>query len=45
MAAPQCTRCGCRILGHGLEVAEQMFCCAHCARESGHSEPADRVGG
>ena len=34
--APQCDHCGCRILGHGVEVAE------HCARESGHSELIDR---
>ena len=41
--APQCAHCGCRILGHGIEVDETIFCCAHCARESGHDEPTDRV--
>jgi DNA-directed RNA polymerase subunit RPC12/RpoP len=40
--APQCAHCGCRILGHGTEVGETMYCCAHCARESGHSDVADR---
>ncbi|MGH3804584.1 MAG: hypothetical protein ACRDTD_31480 [Pseudonocardiaceae bacterium] len=43
--APQCAHCGCRILGHGVEAAESMYCCAHCARKAGHSEPADRVSG
>ena len=31
--APVCEHCRCRILGHGVEVAGQFFCCAHCARE------------
>ncbi|MDX5969845.1 hypothetical protein SIM91_42440 [Rhodococcus opacus] len=43
--APQCGHCGCRILGHGVEVDEQMYCCAHCARASGHQGPTDRVDG
>jgi hypothetical protein len=33
--APVCEHCRCRVLGHGVEVAGQMFCCAHCARSSG----------
>jgi hypothetical protein len=33
--APICEHCRCRILGHGVEVDGQMFCCAHCARHSG----------
>lgn len=33
--APRCKHCGCTILGHGLEAGGTMFCCAHCARESG----------
>ena len=31
--APQCEHCGCRILGHGVEVEGRFYCCAHCARE------------
>lgn len=42
--APQCTHCGCRILGHGVEADGQIYCCAHCARESGHDELTDRAG-
>lgn len=42
MIAPQCGHCGCRILGHGLEAGDAIYCCAHCARESGHPELVDR---
>jgi hypothetical protein len=40
--APRCAHCGCAIIGHGHEAAGLMFCCAHCARESGHAELVDR---
>jgi len=36
--APVCEHCRCRILGHGVEVEGQLFCCAHCARDSGTPE-------
>jgi hypothetical protein len=29
--APTCARCGCKIVGHGLEAGGAMYCCAHCA--------------
>jgi hypothetical protein len=29
--APMCARCGCKIVGHGLEAGGAMYCCAHCA--------------
>jgi Rieske Fe-S protein len=38
--APTCSHCGCRILGHGVEVNGTMFCCAHCAR---HQDSGTRV--
>jgi hypothetical protein len=41
--APRCDHCGCRIVGHGIEAGEQMFCCANCARHSGVQNAADRV--
>ncbi|KHJ72921.1 hypothetical protein QR64_09120 [Rhodococcus sp. Chr-9] len=41
--APQCAHCHCRILGHGVESADAVFCCAHCARQAGHAELADRA--
>lgn len=33
--APVCKGCGCRILGHGVESGELLFCSAHCARTRG----------
>ena len=32
--APKCARCGCQIVGHGVVAGGDIFCCAHCARES-----------
>lgn len=41
--APTCAHCGCRIIGHGLEEAGEIFCCAHCARHVGATHVADRT--
>ncbi|HEU0304476.1 MAG TPA: hypothetical protein VFR32_07840 [Gaiellaceae bacterium] len=41
--APRCPHCGCRVIGHGVEADGQIFCCAHCARESGVQELQDRA--
>jgi len=41
--APTCAHCGCRILGHGSEAHGRIFCCAHCARQSGEKAVRDRV--
>lgn len=42
--APSCEHCGCRILGHGIEVTGRFYCCAHCARDAEDTdEPVDRV--
>ena len=41
--APACAHCGCKIVGHGVESDGAMFCCAHCARESGVMALADRA--
>lgn len=41
--APRCGHCNCRILGHGIETAGKMFCCASCARHAGVKEARDRV--
>jgi hypothetical protein len=35
LLAPTCERCGCRILGHGVEANGSMYCCAHCANQKG----------
>ena len=41
--APRCEHCGCRIIGHGLEAEDKIFCCAHCASEAGVVGLADRA--
>ena len=43
VVAPRCEHCGCRIIGHGVEAGDRMFCCAHCARHSGVTELQDSV--
>jgi len=40
--APACASCGCKIIGHGMEVKTRMYCCAHCARHAGATEVQDR---
>jgi Rieske Fe-S protein len=41
--APTCAHCGCKIIGHGLEIDGTIFCCAHCARHEGAREVKDRA--
>lgn len=42
--APICEHCGCRVVGHGVEVDGRFYCCAHCARDSeGGADVRDRV--
>ena len=41
--APSCDHCGCKIIGHGIESNGSMYCCAHCAEESGVQGARDRV--
>jgi hypothetical protein len=41
--APTCAHCQCRIIGHGVEVSGQIFCCAHCAKARGESRLRDRA--
>jgi len=41
--APICEHCGVRIIGHGLEKDERMFCCDHCAEQEGVTELRDRA--
>lgn len=34
--APECAHCGCRVIGHGVDIGnDQVCCCQHCAREMG----------
>lgn len=41
--APVCPVCSTRILGHGVESDEGIFCCAHCAARAGEERLTDRV--
>jgi hypothetical protein len=40
--APVCKHCNMRVIGHGVESAGVIFCCAHCAEHSGISGLRDR---
>jgi hypothetical protein len=40
--APECGHCGCRILGHGVESEDAIFCCANCARSASNADINDR---
>lgn len=41
--APTCAHCSCRIVGHGVEAGEAIYCCAHCASQEGREELVDRA--
>ncbi len=43
--APECSHCGCSIIGHGMEAEGEFFCCAHCASHRGHQQMQDRAEG
>ena len=40
--APSCVHCQCRIIGHGVEDNNKIYCCAHCAKQSGSTDLKDR---
>ena len=41
--APACGNCGVRVLGHGVQEADQIYCCAHCAAAQGADQVRDRA--
>jgi len=41
--APACAHCGCKVVGHGVEQADEVFCCANCAKHAGASDLKDRA--
>lgn len=43
--APECSLCGVKILGHGVEANSLIFCSAHCARSLGYKEIVDHATG
>lgn len=30
MLAPTCAHCSCKVIGHGVELNKEIFCCSHC---------------
>jgi len=43
VVAPECSHCGCKIVGRGVESNGTIYCCAHCARQSGEDDLQDRT--
>jgi len=41
--APECAHCGCKVIGHGVQAGEDVYCCAHCAERAGVMGIHDRV--
>jgi cytochrome P450 len=40
--APRCAHCDCRVVGHGIEAGNKIYCCAHCAKHEGVKGVSDR---
>ena len=41
--APVCAHCGVRIVGHGVQKDDKIYCGANCAKSEGVSGLSDRV--
>ncbi len=41
--APVCPHCECKVIGHGVEKGDTIFCCVHCAQQSGVTELRDHA--
>lgn len=41
--APVCGHCGCKIIGHGVEAGQHIYCCASCAEQAGVHGLRDNV--
>lgn len=41
--APTCGHCGVRVIGHGVQAGQRIFCCEHCASKEGVTGLEDRV--
>lgn len=41
--APTCQHCGCRVIGHGVEHDNMIYCCATCAEHEGVVGLRDRA--
>jgi hypothetical protein len=45
LLAPKCNHCQTKIIGHGVESGDLIFCCAHCATAIGVSGLKDHAVG
>jgi len=41
--APECHHCGTRVIGHGVQSGDRIYCCAHCAEHKGEKGLVDRI--
>jgi hypothetical protein len=41
--APVCAHCRCKVIGHGVEAGDSIYCCASCATREGVVGVADRA--
>ncbi len=41
--APTCPHRGCKVIGHGVESDDTIYCCPHCARQMGEKALKDRA--
>jgi hypothetical protein len=41
--APVCAHCGCKVIGHGVEANQAIYCCANCAKHEGVVGLRDRA--
>lgn len=41
--APECAHCGCRVIGHGVQAGDKVFCCAFCSHNAGEKGAVDNV--
>lgn len=39
--APHCSNCGVRVIGHGVQHADTIYCCANCAESAGEEGLVD----
>jgi hypothetical protein len=39
--APVCAHCGVKVIGHGVDANNDLYCSAHCARQHGAQDVAD----
>lgn len=44
MLAPTCHHRQTKIIGHGVQKGDYIYCCTHCARLDGYHELQDRHG-